>query len=227
MKKALTLLVVLAVVVPTMAEINLFWSTTGMSDALKYSTAMTNFLPGLVPATPTGPTINGLPGTYDLFLWGTFVEAPDLPTYTQIYGLDLKWENTGATVGSNAAYRQQKTGSGAYKRWDGSNGILLDGVMAAVTANGVQFILPPDTNNDLYYPATHQFLLGAAQVTFGAYGQTASIALDATPPGLGIAMRYIGDGDIPDPAVNAATVTLIPEPASLALLALAGLLRRR
>lgn len=226
MKKALTLLVVLAVVVPTMANIELFWSDTGLTNsALQYSTAMTNFLP--IVAAPAAVTEKTVAGTYDLYLWGRFNEGADVPSYTQIYGLDLKWENSGGTVADNAAYRQQKLGSGAYKRWDGSNGILLDGVMAAVTASGVQFILPPDTNNDLYNPATHEFLLGAAKITLTNMGDSATIALDATPPGLGIAMRYIGAGDIPDPAVLPATVTLVPEPASLALLALAGLLRRR
>jgi hypothetical protein len=218
---------VLAAVTSASANIELFWSSTGINDpALRYSTAATNFLPAFVPPTPV---IQVAPGTYDLFLWGRFNEDADLPSYTQIYGLDLKWgAMSGVTIGPNVAYRHYFPEYS--RRWDGSHGILLDGVMAAVTARGIMFILPPDTNNDLYYPATHEFLIGAVQATFLQPWPTLTIELDATPPGLGIAMRHIGDGDIPDPAVLPATLPVFPEPGGemlLTLLAAFGMRARR
>ncbi len=224
MKKALALVALLAVVGSVSAAIDpadfhiqLFWSTTGKSGALQYSTAMTNFLPFDAPT----PVADLAPGSHDLFLWGRFVDDDDSYSYTQIYGLDLA---KSGTFGSNVAYRQNKTGSGAYKRWDGSAGIALDGVMAAVTARGIEYILPPDTNNDLYLPASKEFLIGAANVT-GADGDVAVVSLDVAE-GLGIAMRWIGGEDIEDPEVYSATVTFTPEPASI-LLALVGLALRR
>jgi len=222
MKKALALVVVLAVVGTASADlaIQLFWSTTGKTGALQYSTALTNFLP-IASATP----VSSLPaGTYDLFLWGRFVDTDGAEAYTQIYGLDLAKSGT-ATYGTNVAYRHNKTGAGSYKRWDGSLGILLDGVMAAVTARGIEYLPASDVgNNDIYFKDTLEFLIGAANVT-GAAGQNATVSLH-NPPGLGIAMRWIGGEDIPDPPVYNAFVTFTPEPASI-LLALAGLALRR
>jgi hypothetical protein len=96
--------------------------------------------------------------------------------------------------------------------WDGSNGISLDGVMAALTARGIEYLIPPDTNNDLYYPATQEALLGAARVT-GMVGQTVVMELDSN--GFGIAVRR--DPQPPewvDPEVTPAIVTFVPEPAS-------------
>lgn len=227
MRKALTLLAVLAVVVPSMAGITLFWSTTGISNpALQYSTAQTNFSPAFVNATQAPATLD--PGTYDLFLWGQF--GADIPAYAQIYGLDLANTST-ATVGDNVAYRHLRPSpppAMAWHRWDGSQGIALDGVMAAVTSQGIQFYQPGDTLGDLYNPADGTFLIGAAHVT-GAAGQILQYSIDNGPGGLGIAVRPgPGEPDItPDPVVTPATVTFIPEPASMLLLALGALLRRR
>ena len=203
-------------------RIELFWSTTGLSNtSLLYSTALTNFLP-IVSATP----VSNLPaGAWDMYLWGRFVEEPDLPTYTQIYGIDLRIETSGGvSYTDNVAYRQYKTGFGAYKRWDGTLGRPLDGVLAAVTARGIEFILPPDVNSDLYFPESHEFLLGAIHTTSAGLGAL-TVSLDVDD-GLGIAVRIIGGETIPDPLVTPAIVTFLPEP-STALLALAGLALRR
>lgn len=231
MKRALALVSLLVLVGAANAEIQLFWSWTGMDAANMYNQNLTNFLPGFVPPTPVPAVLEGPDPTItvDLFLWGRFIETPTMPSYTQIYGLDLK--NTGAPMLQSAAYRQNKTGSGAYKRWDGSAGINLDGVMAAVTARGVEFLYLPDTNNDLSikYPEASgigDFLIGAAKYTL-AWGDHATFELDTALDGLGIAMRLIGDVDIPDPPVLAADVVYVPEPASVLLLGLGALLIRR
>ncbi len=222
MRRMGLVLAVCAVVGVAEGRIELFWSTTGLSDtSLLYSTALTNFLP-IVSSTP----VTELPaGAWDMYLWGRFVEEPDLPTYTQIYGIDLEIQTSGSVnYGSNVAYRQNKTGFGAYKRWDGTIGRPLDGVVAAVTARGIEFILPPDTNSDLYFPDSHEFLFGAIHATSSGFG-TLTVALD-TADGLGIAVRIIGGETIEDPLVTPAVVTFVPEPAA-ALLALAGLAVRR
>jgi len=244
MKKALTLMVVLAAVVPTMAGIDLFWSTTGMSDALKFSTELTNFLPGFVAPTPvTEVAWTGDPGAYDpgnpatyqdLFLWGKFNLQPDpgqpdyLPYYAQIYGLDLKFGGA-AVREESVSYRHNKTPPPpTWRRWDGSQAILLDGVMAAVTSKGIQFYDPSTSNPDIYLNATGEFLIGAVRVKGANLQDQLEMSLDDVPPGLGIAVReYEGGPNIPDPTVTPGTVTFVPEPASMLLLALAGLLRRR
>ncbi len=177
MKKALVLVAVLALVGTATAGIQLFWSTTGMSGANMYSTAETNFLPGY--ALPTPVTGDLAPGTYDLTLWGRITDTDYFTTYpdgTQIYGLDLALAGT-AGVGPNVAYRHKKTGAGPHDRWDGSLGILLPGVMAAVTSDGIQLV--PWDNNDLYEFTTIEFLIGGAQVT-GVDGDslTASTSVD-------------------------------------------------
>jgi hypothetical protein len=224
MKTQTTLIVTLLTALTASAEIRLFWSTTGITNsAFVYSTALTNFLPYFTAPTPI-PN-NELPaGSYDLFLWGKFIEEPNMPQFSELYGLDLKFEGT-ATQAANVAYRQNKTGSGAYKRWNNTVGIPLDGVMYAVTTFGIQFLLPPYGNSDLYFPATQEFLVGAARVT-GAPDDTKTVSLHQpwdTPPGLGIAMRLV-DG-IPDPLVIPAVVTFTPEPVPLVVF-LAALRRR-
>lgn len=203
-------------------EIILFWSTSGITNTnFRYSTALTNFLPHFVPPTPVTELTAG---TYDLFLWGLFIETPTMPAGSHIYGLNLKFEGDAAVVQS-VAYRQNKTGAGAYRRWDGSVGLVLDDSVAAITARGIEFLLPPDFNNDLYYPATQQFLFGAARVT-GAVGQQKTVALEIESLSGGIAMRW-GMIDLPDPPVFSAVVTFVPEPAAGAALVLTALLLRR
>ncbi len=222
MKKLGLGLLACAVVATADARIELFWSTTGLvNNGLRYSTDLTSFLP-IVSATP----VSELPfGTHDLYLWGRFIEDANMPAYTQVYGLDLRIQVSGAAgYAENVAYRHALLTSGPYRRWDGSLGIMLDGVMAAVTGRGVEFILPPDTNHDLYFPDSHEFLLGALHATSPADG-TITVALDSDD-GLGIAMRYIGGDDIPDPLVTPAVIAFVPEPAALLVLGALSFRRR-
>jgi len=52
------------------------------------------------------------------------------------------------------------------------------------------------------------------------------VALDDSD-GLGIAIRFIGMNDIPDPLVTPAVMTFVPEPSAIVSVLAAGLLRRR
>ncbi len=217
MKRAAVLIAILSGVAAAGAyEIQLFWSTTGISDPnLMYSTALTNFQPAYQPPTPVSEMVGG---TYDLFLWGTF-------PFVYIRGLDLKWGpgNT-APHAQNVAYRHKWGNTSPAKRWDGSAGILLDGVMAAVTASGISW--PPYR---LMEPQG-SFLIGAARIT-GAAGQHAIISLDGPTRGLGIANpRYeqVTPDVLPaDLVFVAGPVTGLPEPSAVVLLIAALLLRRR
>ncbi len=224
MRHAWSLVAIVVVAAPACADegaVQLFWSTTGLADtALSYSTALTNFLP-IVSATPVQELD---PGTYDLYLWGKFVEGTYWHSLCHIYGLDLQWEGN-ATHAQNAAYRHNKTGANPYRRWDGNLGILLDGVMAAVTARGVEYLVPPLDNEDLYFPESQEFLLGAARIT-GAAGQTKIVSLD-TADGLGIAVECVTCGGVPDPTVYPAVLTFTPEPVMAVVLLATALLRPR
>ncbi len=223
MNRFLVLVVVCGLLGAAQAEIELCWSTTGLGNgALMYSGAQTNFLP-IVPPTYVHQLA---PGTHDLYLWGTFIETPTMPHDTQLYGLDLKFMGT-ATQSTNVAYRHNKTGAGPYLRWNTVAPVALDSVLAAVTARGVEFIVPANTNSDLYYPVTHEFLLGAARIT-GGPGDTTWMELE-TLSGAGIAMREIGGNDIVDPPVTwcGGMLTFTPEPGGLLLVLCGWLVGRR
>jgi hypothetical protein len=208
MKKGIILIAVLGLVGAAGAlEINLFWSTTGINDpSLVYYTGLTNFQPAFVPPTPI---IQEPPGTYDLFLWGQF--PPDWAGY-QIYGLDLVFQGN-ATHDVSVAYRQR---FGNFRRWDGSVGIPLDGVMATVGAGGIFY----DPNIPNLMLPNGQALIGAAHVT-GAYSQTITMALGA----LGIACRDPNGNEV-DPIVTPATVTFVPEPATVLFVLAVALIKR-
>ena len=204
---------ILALSVTAHGEIRLFWSTTGLANtSLRYSTALTNFLP-IVSATPVAELA---PGTYDLYLWGQFIEGWDLHAWIWVYGVDLAFAGD-ATYAENVAYRQNKTGAGAYRRWDGSLGIALDGLMWATTSRGIEFNLPPVTNSYLYFPESAQFLLGAVRVT-GAAGQ--NFTMTRTGPGF-----WYWDPDVFDPPAyptfSPAVLLFTPEPAGGLLVLLA------
>jgi len=226
MKKTLLVVALLVGVSAASADINLFFSSTGMSDALKYSTTLTNFLPGFEASTPIGATLPE--GSYDLFLWGQFVNEPD---YNQIYGLQLQIQGSAAyDANKSVIYRHNKGNPNAYKRWDGALPVYVhNGVMAAVTARGiVNWTAADPVPNDLVtLPSGSEgtkFLLGVVRVEGATAGQDLTVSLN---PQLGIAVHDADGVTIPDPPVNSATVSFVPEPASLLLLGLAGLAIRR
>jgi hypothetical protein len=220
-------LVLLVGAVHAPGEIILYWSTTGITNSSYfYSTAQTNFRPYFVPPTP----VTELPaGTYDLFLWGRFVEADDLPAYVFIYSLDLRFEGD-AALAENAAYRHRKTGAGAYKRWDNTVGIPLDGSMYAILGNGIEFMYLPYTNHDLsifHNPSDGyaDFLIGAARIT-GAGGHFETASLDGAA-GQGIGVSHFNHEPLPDPEVVPATILFTPEPAALVAVLLLTMPGRR
>jgi hypothetical protein len=201
----IALLAALACVPLASADIQLFWSTTGISSpAMYYYTAETNFAPWFVPYTHPAPLSSPLllvPGTYDLFLWGQF--AAGSQDYDQIYGLQLQLTGS-ATFAENVAYRQRG-------RWGSGPGIPLNhGVMAAVTSRGLVNTPPSDPSSDpLFIPADRTFLIGAAHVTL-APNTSLEASLD---PAHNIAiLDPDGNTYSPDPPVWPADVTSIGAP---------------
>ncbi len=246
MKKTLLVLTLLVGVSAASADIQLFFSvgsnTAGVpgvdiiGPSLRYATTLTNFLQtgaggtasGYNHQAPTPAPAQLLPGSYDLYLWGKFVNQQPLD---QIYGLQLRITGNAPYDNSRSViYRHNRTGTGAYRRWDGALPVLVhDGVMAAVIARGILNSTPADplVNDLVVRPHVADgtvFLLGVVRVENAELNQTLSVELN---PRLGIAIRNADGVTIPDPPVLPATVTFIPEPASLLLLALAGLAIRR
>lgn len=177
------------------AEIILFWSTTGISNlGMVYNTALTNFKPYMFPPTRAAELEAG---TYDLFLWLEYVVDPNLPLWTQLYGLNMRFEGD-ATHAQNIAFRH-RADVGACQHWQNSTGIPLDGIMYVITIRGIEFVPPPETSCNLYYPTTQEALIGAARIT-GTPGQTKVMAIED------IALRLIGGEDLPDPLVVPAVV---------------------
>jgi hypothetical protein len=222
--RLIVLLGLLLACAPAEAGVQLFWSTTGLADpGMTYSTALTDFRPIVRPL----PVDVLIPGSYDLFLWGRFIQNNDpndpnyLPMYSAVIGADLAFQGD-AQHGVNVAYRHKWGTSPGQRRWDGSAGIALDGVMAAIGACGIRFTLPGDPDVDLYFSDTHEFLVGATQAT-GLPGQRLTMVSD------GLAIYYpVPPGEQTPPLVaEPATVTFVPEPgaAGLVLVALSGLRR--
>jgi hypothetical protein len=223
MRKVAILAAALAVLVgaANAEEINLFWSSTGLSGVnLTYSTALTNFQPAYQPPNPVGELVPG--AMYDLFLWGRFPAGWE--NY-RIYGLDLKWGpgNT-AYHDINVAYRHTWGAAPSEKRWDGSSGTLLDGAMDAGSASGIIW----DTNGGAYHlmQPDGQFLIGAARI-YGDLLQHAVVSLDSPPSGLGISVRDSFGNEVPAPTVIPADVLFYPEPTSILMLAVGLLVRHR
>lgn len=266
MKKALALAVVLSVVSIAGAGVDLFLTkgpTTGDVPGMKepdtFATAEKNFLSNYVKwsGTPTrSPFFQTAGTTQTYFLWAE-ISLPE-GWFAQIYGLELKG-GTGAkgkaTLVDGLMYRHNKTGSGAYKRWDGAAKIPIPGLAAAVTARGIEAAAnPSDIAND--DGGKTYALIGAVSVEMAANATDPNADLFAL--GLGPATMAIrvtdADGNTTDytgdqksnwypdltiqgipaydpnggnthPAFPA--VRAIPEPASVVLLCLGALLRRR
>jgi hypothetical protein len=228
--------------------------THGIQGDLRWNTNAVNFLPQFAGVATGGlVTIDTKDAPAPLQTYFMYAQFVNEDPYCKLYGLNVaaNWD-AGVNVGQNLMYRQNKTNPPPrWKRWDGDLGIaLVNGVAVAVTADGIQFYQPGDGGNaDLYEESVGIALIGAVEV--GANQATlGDFRLGMGEQGLVIndtihqdptktyfpEVRFNGTivqgeqyTEAGKPAVFgvAPGIHYTPEPASLLLLGLAGLLIRR
>ena len=256
MKKALLLVALLGLVGGASAANVAYFATAGydaMAAADRYNEAEMDFLPSYNGFGGTiSPTL--VPGTHDLYIWVTF--DPALQNWDQIYGNQIALAaDPDATIGNNVAYRHNHSvpPPAPYMRWNAPNPLHFTdpggAQMSAVTAGGV-------VNEVGYYSDLKSLgvvpalsgesrviaLLGVAEIIVPGGG---SGSIDLGIGTLGVICHDSGGGSFRPTVmiIDDQIVTLpenppsdifwgevayfIPEPASLLLLGLAGLLLRR
>lgn len=241
MKKALLCIAVMAVVTSASAVVEFYFTSSagayGLSDT---SLALTSTLDN-PPSSATGsdyqsyaltaagapavsnPTIDAGAGEW-LYIWMKFTGEANSVT---IQGVELAVQPADK-VTQIAYYLMDNEGNdGANaKRWDGdvTTGQFTTNpaILAAVTAKGIKNTNAGAMDHDPLWvgPNSRTALLGAVKMA-----SPAGEADYVTTLGLGaLGIQYAG-GAVPATSFGSATVT--PEPASLVLLALAGLAIRR
>lgn len=239
MKKALLCIAVMAVVTSASAVVEIFFTSSSSDYRLANPALALSPTQDLPPSSNTGndyqiyalnstaapavsnPTIDAAAGEW-LYIWLKFTGEAN---QVAIQGLELAVGPADKVV-QTAYYIMDNEGQdGAdQKRWNGElSGFSANPViLAAVTAKGLKNNNPGALTHDpLWIGPTHRTaLIGAVKMAApaGEAEYTATLSLGA----LGI--QYAG-GAIPATSFGSATVT--PEPASLVLLALAGLAIRR
>jgi len=203
---------------------------------------------GYAVATSAFPTafnsnLNVNPGD-TAYIWIKFnYDAVNGPSkLAKMQGLDLMFQNTAtgnydiaAHGGDIAFYMSDNSVAGAAfgPRWDGdignppySNFKKSHQVLVAVTAKGIPFNTSQDPLNMYRWNSTGQYgiaLLGAVKVGHaGDFEQTGIYDFALGTQGINF-----NTGVNVSPPVSFGTLTVIPEPAAILLLGLAGLLIRR
>jgi hypothetical protein len=238
MKKALCILSILAVATVASADVQIFFTNgaspfAGSGPTSVFAPTAGNSLDysadGYVPNYAIFPAGTGNPIVQlgeTAYVWVKFTTTNGLPTVgAKMQGLDLQLQKGGVNytlgAGDDIAYYVQDDSFGTgNKRWDGDFGPgninfkQAHQVLVGVTATGIRN-LGADAGANLYQGSTKTALLGAIKLnSLGTYSYTLG--------SLGISFNTGGT-----PAVQFGTLTVVPEPAALVLLAVAGLLIRR
>ncbi len=159
------------------------------------------------------------------YIWARFNGEPAPSVVGAVNGIQITVIGAAPGVGNIAYYQldNRSINPPANKKWDGDPEVFYNNptAMIAIMASG-QRNVAADQPYNLYVGGTHRvFLLGAVKVP-SVVGQELTLSIGAT--------NYSGGSNPnPDPPVARVLnkVVAIPEPASLLLLGLAALLRRR
>jgi len=206
---------------------------------------------GVAPFNTSVMQLN--PGTYDITVYGQF-SGEDIATYGSINGIQLTAYGTGGFTITNSLYYLHSKTSGKpaqqYTRWDNTDPVdfstdpVAGGIVAAVTNSGItrQAVGYPSYVYDIYDADTEQFIIGMMQVEvtgvpgelylgLGHLGLVGRATTGADLTGFettlnGEVLQAAGTTPV-DREVYGLVATAIPEPASLLLIGLAGLLIRR
>lgn len=241
MKKALCLAMILGIAATATAGIRLYVveedGTHGIAPPNVHNKDPFNFAPlGIAPevdmSTPAtiGDCGDQIEKTY--FVYGVMDE--EMGANDKIIGLNLNIVADGCMQIVDSTYYTSKVFGGFGQRWDGEGGYTLeDGRVAAVTGQGIQYG-GLGGGDPLYNVATHEFLLGAFTVACGD-GEPGCLELGLG--GLGGAYNVGGGSTAVLPVYVGGTLVgadestpilcCVPEPASLLLIGLAGLVIRR
>jgi len=254
MKKALCVVALLGFVAVASADIDLFLTKGSdaqyISAANRLSTAQTQFAfaSTVNPGTLShGPWTDLVGDTY--YVWTHFTNLPDGGNGAlQIYGFGLMGSYaTGASTANGAIYRYKR---GSVQRWDSTDPMPFPGGAAAVSQFGIDTSWAGTANNtdnlikDFAGDGSYYALVGAFAFTPGG-----KFYLGVGNPLPYLAVREKdGNGDlitdwdtkndaafypnftvmgIASPHNTPAVLAISPEPTSMLLLGLAGLLIRR
>ena len=221
MKKALVLFAVLGLVASASASLEIFFTdaTYGLTDpGLAYTATVGgggDFLAYAAAAIPDGPMTELEPGT--AYVWVEFVgETPG----AKLQGLHLGYSGP---VGQWASYKGDG-GVPTFMRWQGAAEPYASGTGGTLPINHVAVTSWGIQNMDLGPADFMTYTNGEGHVTalLGAVEFT-----DAGEAGMYLGDLGVSYSGAPDPEVVLYGATIIPEPASLLLLGLAGLLIRR
>lgn len=250
MKKVMCLVAMLSLVATASASVDIFITSAAEFDAMPNETFTTDEIDFLgdfagVGGTPIAEPVNlgvcGEAPPQTFYVWGQFNGEA---AYTQIYGMHFYVETDGCMQLLNSAhYRHNKTSGPPgqrWDRWDGDQPVTFgpdSGILAAVTADGIM-----DSFMDYDLGDGQTFLMGAIELGCPEPGDGGTANLVFGDLGLIAYDGNTGESIRPDVSINGVMAPAnppegpfgveiayceIPEPASLLLIGLAGLMLRR
>jgi len=199
---------------PSLAFLHSKGNGTDYMDGYKLTAA------GAPPLGAMADVVIDDPQTQWAYIWGRFVNQAGNPT---INGISITVNGALPGAGNIVSYKLDNLQDFEIERvrWDGDPTVFYFNppAMVAVTANGIRN-LPGNLPWNLYIGGDYRtFLLGAVKLPTGV--QELTMSFGPTP------VNFKEHPTIPNPPATALNKVIIPEPAGLLLLGLAGLVLRR